>query len=126
MSFYRSNLEDPYITLPEEEAGSDDEDDTLRDSDLLILAARNDDDVSHLEVWVYEEPAAEGDDGNLYVHHDVMLPAFPLAVAWLDCDPAARRHRANLAAVGTFSPGIEIGTWMCWTAWSRSSRSAAL
>lgn len=46
----RSNLEDPYITLPEEEAGSDDEDDTLRDSDLLILAARNDDDVSHLEV----------------------------------------------------------------------------
>jgi periodic tryptophan protein 1 len=48
----RSNLEDPYITLPEEEAGSDDEDDTLRDSDLLILAARNDDDVSHLEVWL--------------------------------------------------------------------------
>lgn len=49
---------------------------------------------------MYEEPGAEGDDGNLYVHHDVMLPAFPLAVAWLDCDPAARRQRANLAAVG--------------------------
>jgi hypothetical protein len=43
-------VEDPYITLKEEDAASDAEDDTLRDSDLIILAARNDDDVSHLEV----------------------------------------------------------------------------
>lgn len=49
---------------------------------------------------MYEEPETEGDDGNLYVHHDVMLPAFPLSVAWLDCDPKQRRDRANLAAVG--------------------------
>jgi periodic tryptophan protein 1 len=55
---------------------------------------------------VYEEPAAEGDDGNLYVHHDVMLPAFPLAVAWLDCDPASRRQRANLAAVGEYCHSV--------------------
>lgn len=46
----RSNLEDPYITLKEEDAASEVEDDTLRDSDLIILAARNEDDVSHLEV----------------------------------------------------------------------------
>lgn len=52
------------------------------------------------QVWVYEEPETEGDDGNLYVHHDVMLPAFPLSVAWLDCDPKQRQERANLAAVG--------------------------
>jgi hypothetical protein len=56
-----------------------------------------------MQVWVYEEPEAEGEDGNLYVHHDVMLPAFPLAVAWLDCDPGQRRERANLAAVGGLS-----------------------
>ena len=63
----RSNLEDPYITLPEEEAGSDDEDDTLRDSDLLILAARNDDDVSHLEVrYRVETPSAAWPVPTLY------------------------------------------------------------
>jgi periodic tryptophan protein 1 len=31
---------------------------TLRDSDLLVLAARNEDDVSTLEVWVYEEASS--------------------------------------------------------------------
>lgn len=26
----------------------------------------------------------ERDQDNLYVHHDYLLPAFPLALAWLD------------------------------------------
>lgn len=48
---HRSNLEDPYITLqPAAGDGSEDEDDAIRDTDLIILAARNEDDVSHLEV----------------------------------------------------------------------------
>ena len=38
---------------------------------------------------MYEEPGEDG-EGNLYVHHNVMLPAFPLSVAWLDCDPAGK------------------------------------
>ncbi len=48
-----------------------------------------------LQVWVYEE-ADERGEGNLYVHHTVMLPAFPLSVAWLDCDPGGRvsSHKA--------------------------------
>ncbi|PRW56745.1 putative WD repeat-containing [Chlorella sorokiniana] len=79
----------------------------IRDDDLLILAARNEDDVSHLEVWVYE-PADERGPANLFVHHSLMLPAFPLSVAWLDCDPTGRRDRANIAAVGSFEPGIEL------------------
>lgn len=37
-----------------------------------------------------------------------MLPAFPLAVAWMDVDPTGRRPLANMAAVGTMEPGIEI------------------
>ena len=49
-STYRSNLEDPYIELPDAGAASEAEDEELRDSDLIILAARNEDDVSHLEV----------------------------------------------------------------------------
>lgn len=49
-----------------------------------------------------------GDDGapNLYVHHDIILPAFPLSVAWLDCNPASSSQIANLAAVSVcrFAP----------------------
>lgn len=37
---------------------------TLRDSDLLLVAARHEDDVSTLEVWVYEEAGTStGVDG---------------------------------------------------------------
>ena len=56
-------------------------------------------DVRHAaQVWVYEDA---GDDGapNLYVHHDIMLPAFPLALAWLDCHPGRAGEAGNLAAV---------------------------
>ena len=55
-------------------------------TDLVMLAARTDDDVSHLEVYVYEEPVLNGtDEGNLYCHHDLLLPAFPLCIWWMDC-----------------------------------------
>jgi periodic tryptophan protein 1 len=34
------------------------------------------DEFSHLEVQLLS------DDGNLYVHHDITLPDFPLSLAW--------------------------------------------
>ena len=37
------------------------------------------------QVWVYEEADEVGGPSNLYVHHDILLPAFPLSVAWTDC-----------------------------------------
>lgn len=84
----------------------------------MLICARNEDEVSHLEacdscyssldnsvlflpllsylslsvnwsvscykqVWIYEDPA--GGDSNMYVHHDIIIPAFPLCLAWLDC-----------------------------------------
>ena len=66
-----------------------------------------------MQVWVFEdedEAAPEREPGaNLYVHHDVMLAAFPLALAWLDCVPStAGQDRGNIAAVGTMEPGIEL------------------
>jgi periodic tryptophan protein 1 len=97
---------DPYVTLGEEE-DSEDEELHIKPTDLLILAARNEDEVSNLEVWVYEEADAEG-EANVYVHHDIMLPAFPLCIAWMDCSPSGSTERANMAAVGTMEPGIEI------------------
>jgi len=102
--------EDPYVTLP----GDDDDNDSeiedleIKATDLLILAARNEDDLSNLEVWVYEEAQALGGEANVYVHHEIVLPAFPLSIAWLDCNPAGGVAPGNFVAVSTMEPGIEI------------------
>jgi periodic tryptophan protein 1 len=58
---------------------SDIEDFTIRETDALIIATHNEEDISYLDVFIYEES-----EENLYVHHDIILPAFPLSVAWLD------------------------------------------
>ena len=48
-------------------------------------------------MWVYEEADEETED-NLYVHHDVIVPYFPLSVAWLDIDPTGEQLRSMRAA----------------------------
>ena len=51
MAYYRSNLEDPYITLPGDSGSDSQEEDTqLQPSDFVIVSARHEDDVSLLEV----------------------------------------------------------------------------
>lgn len=99
--------DDPYVTLHEDDDASEKEDFTIRPTDLIILSAKNEDDVSNLEVWIYEEAGEDG-EANLYVHHDVLLPALPLCLAWLDCDPKGSTDKRNLVATGTMEPGIEI------------------
>lgn len=64
--------------------------------------------MAHLQVWVYEEADESAGPSNLYVHHDILLPAFPLSLAWLDCNPKGGLEGGNFAAVGTMNPGIEI------------------
>lgn len=93
---------------------SDDEQEDLevRPSDNMLVAAKTQDEVSQLDVYVYD--AAES---NLYVHHDFLLPAMPLCLEWLDYhppssmesqSPADRPERGNYIAVGTLDPDIEI------------------
>lgn len=106
MAFYNTNDEDPYITL-KDDSDSEVDDFTIRETDLLLLSARNEDDVSNIEVWVYEEATANS-EANLYVHHDIMLPAFPLSLAWMNYDPSQKQEKSNMVAVGTFDPAIEI------------------
>lgn len=108
LAYHESNADDPYITIQDE----DDEDGEREEleilpSDNLLLAARIEDEVAHLEVYVYED-----EDDNLYVHHDIMLPAIPLAVEWLDL-PVGKKDadassKANFVAVGTMDPDIEL------------------
>ncbi|KAL1920972.1 uncharacterized protein VTP21DRAFT_11607 [Calcarisporiella thermophila] len=105
LSYFASNEEDPYVTLKKDE-DSDNEDTQIMPTDNLLLAAKTEDDISHLEAYVYEES-----EDNLYVHHDFMLPAFPLCVEWLDFRVGRKAHlegSGNYVAVGTFEPEIEI------------------
>jgi periodic tryptophan protein 1 len=79
LSYYENpSSEDPYVQLG---GGEDEEDEEImiEATDNLLLACKTEDDVSHLEVYVYEE-----EEDNLYVHHDIMLPSFPLCLEWID------------------------------------------
>lgn len=109
-AYYKIGEADPLLQGEDEEDEEDIDDLTIRLTDLLLVVARNEDDVSHLEVWVCEEAGNQEDELNMYVHHDVMLPAFPLSLAWVGCDiksPSAS-EKGNLVAVGAMQPAIEI------------------
>jgi periodic tryptophan protein 1 len=110
----------------DEDEDDEDEDDLIaRPTDCFLLVANTEDEFSSLEVHCYNE-----DEGALYVHHDVTLPAFPLCLAWMDyagdaaaalaaAQPAASgasslvagaagSHVGSYVAVGTFQPDIEV------------------
>ena len=123
--YYENPEDDPYFTGPAADDEEEDEDDYVaRGTDAFLVAARTEEDVSSLEVFCYNEA-----EGSLYVHHDITLSAFPLALAWMDCAPVANVSKEEAMAgaaapavqtdpasapvgsfigVGTFQPGIEI------------------
>lgn len=108
LAYYESNKEDPYITLQDDEEDEEREDLQVLATDNLILSAKVEDELAHLEVYVYED-----ESDNLYVHHDIMLPAIPLCVEWLDIPVsnsgnADKDGKGNFVAVGTMDPDIEI------------------
>jgi len=80
---------------------SDAEDVMLRNTDAILVVAKTEEEFAALEVHVYEQ-----DSGNLFVHHDIPLPAFPLCLSHGDISPTGLA--GNFCAVGTFGPGIEI------------------
>lgn len=110
LAYHESNADDPYITMQEnDEEDEEREELQILTTDNMIVAAKVEDEVAHLEVYIYEDEAE-----NLYVHHDIMLPAIPLCVEWIDlpvgkgADLADSGSRGNYVAVGTFDPDIEI------------------
>lgn len=110
-------INDPYLKTNEEEKKEEEEEEDLDDLcidqqyDSLLVTCRTEDEVSYLEVHVYEE-----DEDNLYTHHDIMLPSFPLCVEWIgtaigvssNSNEMTTSWMGNFAAVGTFDPEIEI------------------
>ena len=79
------------------------EDFIIRETDAVLIGTHSEEEVSHLDVYVYEE-----DQDNLYVHHDILLPTFPLCLTWLDYHPGNEEKKGSLVAVGTFEPEIEL------------------
>lgn len=108
LAYHESNADDPYITIKDDGDENDEKEELqILSTDNMLVAAKVEDEVAHLEIYVYEDEA-----DNLYVHHDIMLPAIPLCVEWLDLpvgkgivDPDSR---GNYVAVGTFDPDIEL------------------
>lgn len=92
------------LEVPEDE--EDIEDLIIRKSDALIVTAAAEKDYSNLEVYLFEE-----ENSNLYVHHEIMLNAYPLCLEWIRYIPGSNASfdtKGNYIAVGTFSPAIEI------------------
>ncbi|KAG5413418.1 hypothetical protein IGI04_000985 [Brassica rapa subsp. trilocularis] len=57
-------------------------------------------------VYVYEE--SSNGSPNMYVHHHIVIPEFPLCTAWIDC-PLKGGDKGNFVAIGSKdSPTIEI------------------
>ena len=123
-----SKMEDLMVMDEEGEEMLQDEsdDESLEDlridsTDNVLLAAVTDEEQqSSLHVLVMEQEddpsqpseAYSVSRGNMYVHHDVMLPTFPLCVEWINHNVAKAAGEGittgNFVAVGTFLPIIEI------------------
>ena len=118
LTYYRNNDDDPYITLKEDEEEQEREELEVLPTDNLLVVAKTEDEISQLEIYVYDES-----EENLYAHHDLMLPSFPLCLEWLDFPPISSPSRqdsgaasgadpmqqfGNFIAVGTLDPEIEI------------------
>lgn len=107
LAVFQNNSEDPYITVKDEDDDEDKQDENIKPTDNLILSGKTEEDVSYLEVYVYDNV-----DDNLYVHHDIMLPSFPLCVEPIHFDLTEKNQGStaagNFCAIGTFQPEIEI------------------
>jgi len=85
----------------EDDEGSLADDVNLRPGDAILVVAKTEEDFASLEINVYDT-----EDGNLYVHHDIPLPSYPLCLARGDVSPDGTS--GNFIAVGSFDKGIEI------------------
>ena len=87
---YHENDSDPYVTFPEDRDEDEEDDFAIKSADSLVLVGQNEDEYCRMEVNVYEEY-----NDNTYIHHDVMLNAFPLCLEWLDFDPATPEEKGT-------------------------------
>jgi len=100
--------------LDDDEDDEEDEEDMddmkIHDTDALIVVAKTEEDFASLEINVFDLKST-----NLYIHHDIPLPSFPLCLATGSVVSSYKGSSdnggvvsGNYVAVGSFEPGIEI------------------
>ncbi|KAG4304917.1 hypothetical protein PORY_001592 [Pneumocystis oryctolagi] len=96
--------DDPYITLKDDSSHEEKDELQILSTDYIILAAKTEDNISYLEVYVYE-----ASESNLYVHHDIILSAPPLSLEWFGYKVFTESNDSgNFVAIGTLDTDIEI------------------
>lgn len=105
LTIHASNDDDPYVTIKDhEDHDSEDENHVIFPTDNLIAVGHIEGDAAILEVYVYN-----GEESSFYVHHDILLPAAPLCMEWLNYDPGDEELKpANMVAIGSMSPEIQV------------------
>lgn len=104
LAVYANNADDPYLDPQDGDDSEEEIDDfTIRPTDNLIAVARVDEDTcASIEVYVNNHQ-----EEHLYVHHDFMLPAYPLCLEWMNFDPTDP-NPGNYLAVGDMTPVISV------------------
>ncbi len=100
LTYYASNSDDPHISKETEE---DEDNIEVVSEDNLIAVGKVSGMFCNLEIYIYTES-----DNNVFCYNDILLPSFPLSLECLGYDPTDKLTPANLVALGTMEPEIEI------------------
>ena len=79
-----------------------DEDDEILESDFLLIVGKYSEDCPTLECHLFDES-----NETIFVHHEILLPSFPLVIRWLDIQPSTGAQ-GSFAAIGSMRSEIEV------------------
>jgi len=100
-----SNAEGDEYPAEFDDIDEEEQDDfTIHKTDALIACATAQDDISNIEIYIYDEI-----NQSLFVHHDLLLGTYPICMEWLPINlKNTGNTSANYVIVGSFLPEIEF------------------